>query len=87
MLWQDSMQRRLPQRRIEILLAQIAMRIDLCMGGKDGATLSEYLAVIDPPPDPVDEPDAPDVEEQQAAFGFKPINKNPGDMNHGQQPG
>ena len=49
------MERHLPQRRIEILLAQIAMHIDLTAGAKEKASLREYLACIEPPPEPVDE--------------------------------
>lgn len=81
LLWQDSLERHLPQRRIEILLAQIAMHIDLSSGAKESASLRDYLACIEPPPEPIDEPEQPDVEEQRAAFGFNPINKKPGDVN------
>lgn len=81
LLWQDSLERRLPQRRLEILLAQIAMHIDLSSGAKERASLSEYLAAIDPPAEPVDEPEVPDVDEQRAVFGFNPINKKTGDVN------
>lgn len=84
LLWQDSIERCLPQRRTEILLAQIAMHIDLSSGAKEQASLSEYLACIDPPAEPIDEPELPDVDEQRAAFGFSPMNKNPGDATDGQ---
>lgn len=84
LLWQDTMERRLPQRRTEILLAQIAMHIDLSSGAKERASLNEYLACIDPAVEAVEEPELPDLDEQRAAFGFKPINKKPGDVTDGQ---
>lgn len=81
LLWQDSLERHLPQRRIEILLAQIAMHIDLTAGAKEKASLREYLACIEPAPEPTGDEEIPDVDDQRAAFGFNPINKKPGDVN------
>ena len=70
--WQRYAARRmLPQRRIEMYLAQIAMLIVKTTGGGAGKGLDDFL--LDPPPDEDDEP----VDNLAAAvefFGFRPRN-------------
>lgn len=64
--WSRYARRRmLPQRRIELYLAQIAMLIAQTMGGSNSG-LSDFL--FDPKP----EPNEIDVEEVRKAFGYKP---------------
>lgn len=64
--WQRYARRRmLPQRRIELYLAQIALLIARTMGGSD-ADLSDFL--FDPKP----EAEQIDIEAMRKAFGYKP---------------
>ncbi len=63
--WHYSLKKALPQRRIELYLAQIAMLIAR-MNGSD-ATLQDFL--FDPPDD------EPDLDALKAAFDFKPANQ------------
>lgn len=64
-------QRMLPQRRLELYLAQIAMMVAVHAGGVKNAKLTDYMF------DPVSEADDDEasVEEAVAFFGFNPINK------------
>ena len=68
----------LPQRRIELMLANIARRIDITMGGRgDNPGLDEYL--FDPADDDADERataiEAEDaVDSAREFFGFRPVN-------------
>jgi hypothetical protein len=61
--------RMLPQRRIEMYLAQIAQVIVRTMGGRPAAELAEFL--FDPQPDPGDDMDteATSAEDVAAFFG------------------
>lgn len=66
----------LPQRRIELMLANLTRVIDVSMGGrKDNPGLDEYL--FDPPADaapgkPIEAEAA--VEDAREFFGFRPVN-------------
>jgi hypothetical protein len=65
--WQVYAARRmLPQRRMEMYLAQIAMLIAATMGGVKNAELSDYLF------DPAEPEHEPTAEEEAAFFEFKP---------------
>lgn len=71
--WQRYAARKmLPQRRLEVYLAQIAMLIAKTMGGHDDATLDDYL--FDPADDaePLDDDEL--VDEARDFFGFAPVN-------------
>jgi len=76
----DAARRLLPQRRIELLLANIARLIDARVGGAENTRVADYLF------DPVDTLDADaaapppaDLDavaaEQVAFFGFNPVKK------------
>ena len=70
--WQRYAARRmLPQRRIEMYLAQIAMLIAKTNGGAAGKGLDDFM--LDPPPDEPDEPDD-DLAAAVEFFGFRPRN-------------
>lgn len=72
MAWQRYAARRmLPQRRIELYLAQIAMLIATTMGGATGKALTDFM--FDPPPDEPPEP-ADDFEAAAQFFKFRPRN-------------
>lgn len=58
--------RMLPGRRVELLLAQIAMLIAQTMGGNKEARLTDFLF------DPMDDDDGADVAD---VFGFNPLQK------------
>lgn len=66
--------RMLPQRRLEVQLAQIALLIAQTMGGAEGVTIKDFL--FDPPPTE-DEQDAEvtdeDVDALKEAIGFNPV--------------
>jgi hypothetical protein len=68
--WQAYAHRRmLPQRRLELYLAQIAMLIAKTMGGAQNVRLTDFM--FDPAgPDIADEMTA---EEEAEAFGFRPV--------------
>lgn len=66
--------RMLPQRRLELYLAQIAMMVGVCMSGRKDAKLSDYL--FDPPEDDHGDDEEPDADEVRAAFGFNPVKKH-----------
>lgn len=87
----DALQRPIGQRRIEILLAQLAYYLCAVNGAQD-LSLSDFLKVLDPPDDDTEEldDDGPiDVAGQQAAFGFNPINlkREQIDVEHPGSPG
>jgi len=69
--WQAYAARRmLPQRRLELYLAQIALLIATTMGGAKNKKLSDFLF------DPVDPgSDEPTAEDEAAFFDFKPRNR------------
>jgi hypothetical protein len=70
--WQRYAARRmLPQRRIEMYLAQIAMLIAKTNGGASGKGLDDFM--LDPPPDDPDEPED-DLAAAVEFFGFRPRN-------------
>lgn len=74
-LYQHYAQRRnLPQRRLELLLAQVALSLFQVNGAKE-VSLADFL--FDPPED-FDDPESldPEIASQSAAdaFGFKPRN-------------
>lgn len=72
--WQAyASKRMLPQRRLELYLAQIAMMIAVHSGGAKNARLSDYM--FDPAPKDDEDGDEASVEEAVAFFGFNPINK------------
>lgn len=74
--WQHYANKRmLPQRRLELYLAQIAMLIAAHMGGVKNAKLSDYM--FDPSSDDIDDDGTGEasVEEAAAFFGFNPRNK------------
>lgn len=73
--WQTYAARRmLPQRRLELYLAQIAMMIAVYSGGVKNAKLSDYM--FDPSPSSSDDQtNEASVEEAIAFFGFSPRNK------------
>ena len=77
--WQHYAARRmLPQRRIELYLAQIAMLIAQTMGGAADVSLEDFL--FDPPPaDDDGEPLSDDehVETARDFFGFSPVKDAP----------
>ena len=69
--WQRYAARRmLPQRRIEMYLAQIALVVAKCMGGAKDASLADFL--FDPEPDGGD---AGDLDEAKEFFGFSPTGR------------
>lgn len=73
--WQRYAARRmLPQRRLELYLAQIAMLIAKTMGGHTDATLDDYC--FDPadsePAQALDDDEL--VDEARDFFGFAPVN-------------
>lgn len=75
-LYQDAAHRLLPQRRLELLLANIARLIDARMGGAENTRLADYL--FDPVPDAEEgaEPEpAPDPQAVADLFGFSPRNR------------
>ena len=70
--WQRYAARRmLPQRRVEMYLAQIAMLIAKTAGGAAGKGLDDFL--LDPPPDE-DAGPADDLAAAAEFFGFRPRN-------------
>lgn len=81
--------RRFPGRRLELLLAQVAMVLAQVNGQK--AALTDFL--FDPPPeDDDDAPAASDPDAVASALNFTPRKRPPrkdetGDANNGEQPG
>lgn len=68
----DFAQRRmLPHRRVELLLAQIAMLIATSMGGAKDVTLRDFLFE---PEEEMEEEDADPLESAKQFFGFRPRN-------------
>lgn len=63
--------RALPTRRIELLLAQIAMLIARTMGGVTDTTIKDYL--FDPPEQAV-----VDLDAARQFFGYRPRKKRKG---------
>lgn len=67
-LWQRyAAARMLPWRRMELYLAQIALKIVQVMGGGSDVSLSDYLFDLEEEGEP--------VEDAAAAFGFAPRKK------------
>lgn len=65
----------LPQRRIELYLAQIAYLIACTMGGAENVTLADYLFDPKTPEQQDAEISDEDVEELKMAIGFRPQRK------------
>lgn len=84
-LHRDARRRFLGQRRLEILLAQLTLQVAASFGGAKDATLADFLKVLEPieADDDFDDREPPDVQDQQAAFGFNPINRKK-DIEHGE---
>jgi hypothetical protein len=71
--WQLYAQKRmLPQRRLELYLAQIAMMVAVHAGRMANAKLADFM--FDPQPATDQDDGEASVEEAAAFFGFKPIN-------------
>lgn len=68
--WQYYAARKmLPQRRLELYLAQIAYYIHGCVGGARNRRIADYMF------DPADSDAEPTAEEEADFFGFNPIGK------------
>lgn len=73
--WQRfALRKAFPQRRIEFMLANIAMLIATTMGGAENVTLKDFL--FDPKAEPEgggEEMTDDELEDLKAEIGFKPI--------------
>ena len=63
-----------PARRVELLLAQVALVLAQVNGNKE-TRLADFLMDPPPDPDPTEEPEEPDAEAVARHFGFNPRNK------------